>query len=54
MNSMGDKCIWKYEEAQFAGGPFYSTSCGEYFTEYNGGGATCSNCGKPIEFEAEE
>lgn len=52
--NMEDVCVWRYEAAQFAGGPFYSTSCGQYLSVYNGGRTTCPNCGKPIEYEGED
>jgi predicted RNA-binding Zn-ribbon protein involved in translation (DUF1610 family) len=44
-------CSWKYESAQFAGGPFYSTSCGEYVhltNESIGTPYNCPYCGNEV------
>ena len=47
-------CIWKFHLAQFAGGPFYETSCGEYITDPTGIEDTCPCCGQKIVYEDEE
>ena len=51
---MTDKCIWKYESAQFAGGPFYSTSCGEYTVDVEDMEDTCPYCNKFIYYQDDE
>jgi len=38
-------CSYKYESAQFCGGPWYQTSCGKITRDCND---LCEFCGKPI------
>ena len=50
-----DVCIWEYNSAQFAGGPFYLTSCGEGVLAKDAPvDEICPICYKSIKYTEEE
>ena len=54
MINITDTCAWKYESAQFAGGPYYFTSCGEVLPVDDDVPYRCPNCYKLVVYKGNE
>lgn len=42
------KCMWAYHTAQFAGGPFMYSGCGNAYAVEEKAPDICPGCGRPI------